>query len=66
MGNSYGGFTGAYYAMMLPERVTKLVLVGPASTIAPITPFMFHMFYPKALYMLLPRSGTQSSYASQR
>jgi pimeloyl-ACP methyl ester carboxylesterase len=54
VGNSYGGFTGAYYAMMLPERVTKLVLVGPASTIAPITPFMVHMFYPKALYMLLP------------
>ena len=54
--NSYGGFTGAYYAMMLPQRVTRLVLVGPASTFAPMTPFMFHMFYPKALYTLLPHA----------
>jgi pimeloyl-ACP methyl ester carboxylesterase len=33
VGNSYGGFTAAYYAMKLPDRVRKLVLVGPASTI---------------------------------
>ncbi|MBL0348002.1 alpha/beta fold hydrolase [Candidatus Villigracilis affinis] len=32
-GNSYGGFTGAYYAMKLPERIRKLVLIGPAATI---------------------------------
>lgn len=54
VGNSYGGFTGAYYAMKLPERVHKLVLIGPASTISPMTPFMRHMFYPKAFYSLLP------------
>ena len=33
VGNSYGGFTAAYFAMKLPDRVQKLVLIGPASTI---------------------------------
>lgn len=56
VGNSYGGFTGAYYAMRLPQRVRKLVLIGPASTISPMTPFMRHMFYPKAFYLMLPRA----------
>lgn len=55
VGNSYGGFTGAYYAMKLPDRVRKLVLIGPASTIDSMTPFVFHMFLPKALYLALPR-----------
>jgi pimeloyl-ACP methyl ester carboxylesterase len=55
IGNSYGGFTAAYYAMKLPERVRKLVLVGPASTIHSMRPFMFHMFLPKGLYMAAPR-----------
>ena len=55
VGNSYGGFTGAYYAMKLPERIHKLVLIGPAATIAPMRPFLFHMFIPKALYMFLPK-----------
>lgn len=54
VGNSYGGFTAAYYAMKLPDRVRKLVLIGPASTIHPMRPFMFHMFVPKGLYMALP------------
>lgn len=54
VGNSYGGFTAAYYAMKLPERVRKLVLVGPASTIHAMRPFMFHMFVPKGLYMAAP------------
>ena len=54
VGNSYGGFTAAYYAMKLPERVRKLVLIGPASTIHPMRPFMLHMFVPKGLYMAAP------------
>lgn len=54
VGNSYGGFTAAYYAMKLPERIRKLVLIGPAATISPMRPFMLHMFIPKAMYMFLP------------
>jgi pimeloyl-ACP methyl ester carboxylesterase len=54
VGNSYGGFTAAYYAMRLPERVRKLVLIGPASTIHSMRPFMFHMFVPKGLYLAAP------------
>jgi len=54
VGNSYGGFTAAYYSMKLPERVRKLVLVGPASTIHSMSPFMRHMFLPKGLYMAAP------------
>lgn len=54
VGNSYGGFTAAYYAMKLKERIRKLVLIGPAATIAPMGPFMHHMFIPKAIYMFLP------------
>ena len=52
--NSYGGFTGAYYAMELPDRIRKLVLIGPASTIDSMKPFMIHMFLPKAVYQMLP------------
>ncbi|MFT3891039.1 MAG: alpha/beta hydrolase [Anaerolineales bacterium] len=55
VGNSYGGFTAAYYAMKLKERIRKLVLIGPAATIAPMGPFMQHMFIPKAIYMFLPK-----------
>lgn len=55
VGNSYGGFTAAYYAMKLRGRVRKLVLVGPASTIHSMRPFMVHMFVPKGLYMAAPR-----------
>jgi pimeloyl-ACP methyl ester carboxylesterase len=55
VGNSYGGFTAAYYAMRLPDRVRKLVLVGPASTIHSMRPFMLHMFLPKGLYQAVPR-----------
>jgi pimeloyl-ACP methyl ester carboxylesterase len=54
-GNSYGGFTAAYYAMKLPERVRKLVLIGPAATIAPMRPFYTHMFIPKAIYGFFPK-----------
>jgi pimeloyl-ACP methyl ester carboxylesterase len=54
VGNSYGGFTAAYYAMKLPERIRKLVLIGPAATIHSMRPFMLHMFLPKGLFLLLP------------
>jgi pimeloyl-ACP methyl ester carboxylesterase len=54
VGNSYGGFTAAYYAMKLPKRVRKLVLIGPASTIHSMRPFMFRMFIPKGLYLAAP------------
>ncbi len=55
VGNSYGGFTAAYYAMKLPKRVRKLVLIGPAATISRMTPFYIHMFIPKALYGFFPK-----------
>jgi pimeloyl-ACP methyl ester carboxylesterase len=55
VGNSYGGFTGAYYAMKLPERIRKLVLIGPAATISPMRPFYTHMFIPKAMYGFFPK-----------
>jgi pimeloyl-ACP methyl ester carboxylesterase len=55
VGNSYGGFTGAYYAMKLPDRVRKLVLIGPAATIYAMMPFNLHMFVPKAMYMFFPK-----------
>lgn len=55
VGNSYGGLTGAYYAMKLPERVKKLVMIGPAATIFPMRPFYLHMFIPKALYLFFPK-----------
>jgi pimeloyl-ACP methyl ester carboxylesterase len=54
-GNSYGGFTAAYYAMKLPDRVLKLVLIGPAATISPMRPFYTHMFIPKAMYGFFPK-----------
>ncbi|MBL8063192.1 MAG: alpha/beta hydrolase [Anaerolineales bacterium] len=54
-GNSYGGFTAAYYAMKLPERILKVVLIGPAATISPMRPFYTHMFIPKAMYAFFPK-----------
>jgi pimeloyl-ACP methyl ester carboxylesterase len=55
VGNSYGGFTAAYYAMKLPQRIRKLVLIGPAATIHSMPAFYFHMFIPKMLYILFPK-----------
>jgi len=55
VGNSYGGFTASYYAMKLPERVRKLVLIGPAATISPMLPFYIHMFIPKMMFMVFPK-----------
>lgn len=54
-GNSYGGLTGAYYAMKLPERILKLAMISPASTISPMKPFYIHMFIPKAMYLFFPK-----------
>jgi pimeloyl-ACP methyl ester carboxylesterase len=54
VGNSYGGFTSAYYAMNLPQQVKKLVLIGPAATISPMRPFYTRMFIPKAIYGFFP------------
>lgn len=55
VGNSYGGFTGAYYTMKLPDRIRKLVMIGPAATISPMRPFYVHMFIPKAMYGFFPK-----------
>lgn len=55
VGNSYGGLTGTYYAMKLPERIKKLVMIGPASTIYPMRPFYTRMFIPKAMYLFFPK-----------
>ena len=55
VGNSYGGFTGAYYAMKLPERICKLVLIGPAATIHSMPAFYLHIFIPKMIYILIPK-----------
>jgi pimeloyl-ACP methyl ester carboxylesterase len=55
VGNSYGGLTAAYYAMKLPERIQKLVLIGPAATIHGMRPFYLHMFIPKFVYMVFQK-----------
>jgi pimeloyl-ACP methyl ester carboxylesterase len=54
VGNSFGGFTAAYYAMRLPDRIRKLVLIGPAATFHTMLPFYVNMFIPKMVYMLFP------------
>jgi pimeloyl-ACP methyl ester carboxylesterase len=54
VGNSYGAFMSAYYAMRLPDRIRRLVLIGPAATFHPMTPFYLHMFIPKALGLFFP------------
>jgi pimeloyl-ACP methyl ester carboxylesterase len=54
VGNSFGGFTGATYAMRMPDRVRKLVLVAPAMTIHRIPAFYLNMLVPKAAYLFFP------------
>jgi len=54
VGNSFGGFVAAYYAMHLSERVRRLVLIGPAATFRGMLPFYLHLFVPKALYLFFP------------
>jgi len=54
VGNSFGAFGAAACAMHLPQRVRRLVLVGPAATVHSMAPFYIHMFAPKAVFLLLP------------
>ncbi|MHB1133859.1 MAG: alpha/beta fold hydrolase [Chloroflexota bacterium] len=54
VGNSFGAFLSTYFAMQLPERIRRLVLIGPAATFRQIVPFYIHMFAPKLLTMLFP------------
>lgn len=54
VGNSFGGFFSLAYALHLPERVRKLVLIAPASTIHSMWPFYLNAFLPKFLYMFFP------------
>ncbi len=56
VGNSFGAFLSALYAMRRPARVRKLVLIGPAATFHQIVPFYVHMFGPKMLWMLFPKA----------
>jgi pimeloyl-ACP methyl ester carboxylesterase len=55
VGNSYGGFMSAYYAMRMPKRVRRLVLIGPAATFHQMIPFYINMFVPKGMYLFFPR-----------
>jgi pimeloyl-ACP methyl ester carboxylesterase len=54
VGNSFGGFLATLFAMRLPERVGRLVVIGPAATFHPMPAFYAHMFVPKATYLFLP------------
>jgi pimeloyl-ACP methyl ester carboxylesterase len=44
IGNSYGAFLIANYALNVPQKVRKMVLIGPAGTFLKITPFYIHTF----------------------
>jgi pimeloyl-ACP methyl ester carboxylesterase len=55
VGNSFGAFLSAYFAMSIPERIRCLVLIGPAATFHGIAPFYLHMFLPKALCLFFPK-----------
>jgi pimeloyl-ACP methyl ester carboxylesterase len=54
VGNSFGAFLSAGFAMHLPERVRGLVMIGPAATFKTMNPFFIHMFLPKMLRMMFP------------
>jgi pimeloyl-ACP methyl ester carboxylesterase len=54
VGNSFGGFLATHFAMQLPERVTKLVLIGPGATFHSMPAFYVRVFAPKAVYLMLP------------
>jgi pimeloyl-ACP methyl ester carboxylesterase len=44
VGNSFGGYLGALAAAYLPDRVAKLVLISPASTLVSMPQWMWHFF----------------------
>ena len=52
-GNSFGGFLATQFAIQLPERVTKLVLIGPGATFCGMPAFYTRMFAPMAVYQVL-------------
>jgi pimeloyl-ACP methyl ester carboxylesterase len=54
VGNSFGGFTASHYAMRMPDRIRKLVLIAPATTIHRMPAFYLHMLGPKAMYLFFP------------
>ena len=54
VGNSFGGFLATHFAIQLPKRVKKLVLIGPGSTFRGMPAFYARMFAPKAAYLMLP------------
>ena len=55
VGNSFGGFFSLTYALQMPERARKVVLIAPASTIHGMPAFYLKSFTPKFLYMFFPR-----------
>jgi len=44
IGNSVGAFHILNFAIHAPDRVQKMVLIGPAATFLKITPFYYHTF----------------------
>ncbi len=46
VGNSYGGFIAFNTALYLPERVRKVVLIGPAAVFKQIWAFYWHIAFP--------------------
>ena len=44
IGNSVGAFHVANFALHSPEKIKKMILIGPAATFLQIMPFYFHTF----------------------
>jgi len=44
IGNSVGAFHIMNFALHFPQRVRRMVLIGPAATFLKITPFYYHTF----------------------
>jgi pimeloyl-ACP methyl ester carboxylesterase len=52
IGNSHGGFHALETALVLPERVRKLVLISPCASIAGMPRFWWRLFFPS--YFVAP------------